>query len=195
MCPQTRRHNSKRSAKFRARQKGDSKREKPDPERTFSQIFADFRWFSARSVNQGIWESQICAENRRKPQIFAGNRRKTADFCRNRFLPICCLPFGALLQFLERIPLQIINRFPCKETQLASYCESLSPGTPPICDSQQAPKIYSHLWGGCKFVRAACLQNETAPEKPFKSIRKTVWKTRKNDPKRDRRSFSPSQAA
>ena len=28
---------------FRARQKGDSKREKPDPERTFSQIFADFR--------------------------------------------------------------------------------------------------------------------------------------------------------
>ena len=27
----------------RARQKGDSKREKPDPERTFSQIFADFR--------------------------------------------------------------------------------------------------------------------------------------------------------
>ena len=25
-----------------ARQKGDSKREKPDPERTFSQIFADF---------------------------------------------------------------------------------------------------------------------------------------------------------
>ena len=28
---------------IRARQKGDSKREKPDPERTFSQIFADFR--------------------------------------------------------------------------------------------------------------------------------------------------------
>ena len=28
---------------MRARQKGDSKREKPDPERTFSQIFADFR--------------------------------------------------------------------------------------------------------------------------------------------------------
>ena len=27
----------------RAREKGDSKREKPDPERTFSQIFADFR--------------------------------------------------------------------------------------------------------------------------------------------------------
>ena len=27
----------------RARQKGDSKREKPDPERTFSPIFADFR--------------------------------------------------------------------------------------------------------------------------------------------------------
>ena len=28
---------------FRACQNGDSKREKPDPERTFSQIFADFR--------------------------------------------------------------------------------------------------------------------------------------------------------
>ena len=28
---------------LRARQKGDSKREKPDPERRFSQIFADFR--------------------------------------------------------------------------------------------------------------------------------------------------------
>ena len=28
---------------IRARQKGDSKREKPDPERRFSQIFADFR--------------------------------------------------------------------------------------------------------------------------------------------------------
>ena len=72
---------------LRARQKGDSKREKPDPERTFSQIFADFRWFSARSVHQGIRESQIGAGNRRKPQIFAGNRNKTADFCRNRFLP------------------------------------------------------------------------------------------------------------
>ena len=38
-------------------------------------IFADFCRFSlisARSVDQGIWESQIC----RKPQIFAGNRRK-----------------------------------------------------------------------------------------------------------------------
>ena len=30
-------------AYIRARQKGDSEREKPDPERTFSQIFADFR--------------------------------------------------------------------------------------------------------------------------------------------------------
>ena len=32
----------------------------------------------------------------------AGNRRfsqETADFCRNRFLPICCLPFGALLTY------------------------------------------------------------------------------------------------
>ena len=70
-----------------SRQKGDSKREKPDPERTFSQIFADFRWFSACTVKQGIWESQICTENRRKPQNFLGNRRFFADFCRNRFLP------------------------------------------------------------------------------------------------------------
>ena len=68
------------SPRVRARQEGDSKREKPDPERTFSQIFADFRWFPARSVNQGIWESQICAENRRKPQIFAGDRRKPQIF-------------------------------------------------------------------------------------------------------------------
>ena len=95
---------------FRARQKGDSKREKPDPERTFSQIFADFRWFSDRSVNQGIWESQICAENRRKPQIFAGNRRKP----QKPVSPICCLPFGALLAhpprpcfFASDAPLQL----------------------------------------------------------------------------------------
>ena len=71
---------------IRARQKGDSKfqREKQDPERTFSQIFADIRL--ARSVNQGIWESQICE----KPQETADFRRKpqkTADFCRDRFLP------------------------------------------------------------------------------------------------------------
>ena len=72
-------------ANLRARQKGDSKREKPDPERTFSQIFADFRWFSGRSVNQGIWEAQICAENRRKPQIFAGNRRKPQIFAETGF--------------------------------------------------------------------------------------------------------------
>ena len=70
---------------LRAPKKGDSKREKPDPERTFSQIFADFHWFSARSVNQGIWGSQIFAENRRKPQIFAGNRRNPQIFAETGF--------------------------------------------------------------------------------------------------------------
>ena len=29
-------------------------------------IFTDFRRFSARSVDQGIWESQMCAENHRE---------------------------------------------------------------------------------------------------------------------------------
>ena len=38
-----------------------------------------------------MWESQICAENRRKPQIFAGNRR----FLQKPVSPICCLPYGA----------------------------------------------------------------------------------------------------
>ena len=60
-------------------------------------IFADFRWFSARSVNQGIWESQICAGNGRKPQIFAGNRRKP----QKPVSPICCLPFGMLLKLFR----------------------------------------------------------------------------------------------
>ena len=41
-------------------------------------IFADFCRFLARSVNQGILESQICAENRRKPQVS----------------PICYLPLA-----------------------------------------------------------------------------------------------------
>ena len=64
---------------LRARQKGDSTREKPDLERTFSQLFADFQWFSARSVNQGIWESQICAENRKETADFRGKPQKNAD--------------------------------------------------------------------------------------------------------------------
>ena len=47
---------------------------------TGTHIFADFRRFSlnvsarSESVNQGIWESQICAESRRKPQIFVNGR-------------------------------------------------------------------------------------------------------------------------
>ena len=65
---------------FRARQKGDSKREKPDPERTFSQIFGSL----CKSRDLGVADLrrklQETADFRRKPQ-------KTADFCRNRFLP------------------------------------------------------------------------------------------------------------
>ena len=75
----------RRTVNHQGAPKGDSKGEKPDPERTFSQVFADFRWFSARSVNQGIWESQICAENRRKLQMFAGNRRKPQIFAETGF--------------------------------------------------------------------------------------------------------------
>ena len=59
--------NRTRHRDFRARQKGDSKREKPDPERTFSQIFADFRWFLAHSI-KGFG-------SRRFAQKTAGNRR------------------------------------------------------------------------------------------------------------------------
>ena len=75
---------------LRARQKGDSKREKPDPERTFSQSFADFCRFSlifgslCKSRDLGV------ADVRRKPQETADFRskpQKTADFCRNGFLP------------------------------------------------------------------------------------------------------------
>ena len=60
-------------------------------------IFADFRWFSARSVNQGIWESQISqktAGNRRFSQETAANRR----FLQKPVSPICCFPFVALLE-------------------------------------------------------------------------------------------------
>ena len=65
-----------------ARQKGHSKREKPDPERTFSQIFADFRLalffkgFGSRRFTQKT------AGNRRFSQETAENRR----FLQNRFL-------------------------------------------------------------------------------------------------------------
>ena len=55
------------------------------------------------------------------------------------------------------------------------------------------------LWILLVVLRAACLQNETAPEKLLNRYEKRVWKTRKkdpkNDPKRDRKMFSPSQAA
>ena len=85
VCAPLENYSFQRAHQIRARQKGDSKSEKPDPERTFSQIFADSRWFSARSVKQGIWESQICAGNRRKPQIFAGNRRKPQIFAETGF--------------------------------------------------------------------------------------------------------------
>ena len=63
-------------------------------------IFADFCRFSqifgslCKSRDLGV------ADLRRKPQETADFRRKpqkTADFCRNRFSPICCLRFGALL--------------------------------------------------------------------------------------------------
>ena len=49
-----------------------------------------------------------------------------------------------------------------------------------------------------KFVRAACLQNETAPEKLLNRYEKRFEKREndsKNDPKRDRKKCSPSQAA
>ena len=66
--------------RVRARQKGDSKREKPDPERRFSLIFGSL----CKSRDLGG------AALRRKPQETADFRRKpqkTADVCRNRFLP------------------------------------------------------------------------------------------------------------
>ena len=63
-------------------------------------IFADFHWFSALSlsVNQGIRESQICAENRRKPQTFAGNRRKPQIFAETA-------GFSHLLSLFWRAPI------------------------------------------------------------------------------------------
>ena len=79
-CPSS--HQLSGVTSLRARQKGDSKREKPDLERKFSQIFCRF---SLRSGNQEIWESQICAENRRKPQICAGNHRKPQIFAETGF--------------------------------------------------------------------------------------------------------------
>ena len=36
-------------------------------------------------IYQEIWESQICAENRSKPQIFAGHRRKPQIFAETGF--------------------------------------------------------------------------------------------------------------
>ena len=59
-------------------------------------IFADFCRFSlifgSLCKLRDLGVAQICAENRRKPQIFAGNRR-----CWQKPVsPICCLPFGAV---------------------------------------------------------------------------------------------------
>ena len=55
------------------------------------------------------------------------------------------------------------------------------------------------MWSfSAKFLRAACLQNETAPEKLLNRYEKrfeNAKKDPKNDPKRDRNIFSPSQAA
>ena len=89
------------SLNVRARQKGDSKREKPDPEPTFSQIFADFCRFSlifgllCKSRELGVADlRRKPQENRRFSQETAGNRR----FLQKPVSPICCLPFGALLQ-------------------------------------------------------------------------------------------------
>ena len=67
-------------------------------------IFADFCRFSlifgslCKSRDLGV------ADLRRKPQETADFRRKpqkTADFCRDRFLPICCLPFGTLAPSMQ----------------------------------------------------------------------------------------------
>ena len=58
-----------------------------------SHFFADFRLFSqifAFPRNYSIWEAQIFAGNRRKPQETADFHRKpqeTAEFRRNRFVP------------------------------------------------------------------------------------------------------------
>ena len=56
-----------------------------------------------------------------------------------------------------------------------------------------------HVWlFTAALVRAACLQNETAPEKLLNRYEKRSEKREKdpkNDPKRDRKISSPSQAA
>ena len=51
--------------------------------------------------------------------------------------------------------------------------------------------MYDCGWGGNqeRIVWAACLRNETGPEKTFKSIRNTVWKTRKKIRKTMRNAF------
>ena len=76
-------HRCQCQAHVRARQKGDSKR---DGNRTRSAHFRRFCRFSlifgSLCRNQEIWESQICAENRR---LFAGNRRKPQIFAETGF--------------------------------------------------------------------------------------------------------------
>ena len=165
---------------FRTRQKGDSKREKPDPERTSSQIFADFRWFSARSVNQGIWESQICAENRRKPQISAGNRRKPQIFAETGFSHLLS-PFWRAPSFATTVVnyydhgifsmigfwgslflcflWKIGNRLGCEDASLKGFLE-------------QAPRRL----GMHKHHLSACTATLRAPCNPIRSRRKRQLK-------------------
>ena len=87
--------------KVRARQKGDSKREKPDPERTFSQIFADFR-------------------NRRKPQIFAGNRRKPQIFAETGFSHLLSPFWRAPTRGLSQEAVQYLPKC-CSRKMLPSF--------------------------------------------------------------------------
>ena len=60
----------------------------------FLQMFTDFGWVSAvfllgftDSADQSVWELQIFAENRSKPQIFHRKDQDRTDFRRNWFLP------------------------------------------------------------------------------------------------------------
>ena len=63
--------------------KGTNLRGQTEPKRRFSQILADFCRFSPFPRKQGIWETQIFAENRGFSQETAENHRnpqKTADW-------------------------------------------------------------------------------------------------------------------
>ena len=92
----------------------------------------------------------------------------------------CCLSSCCLLDFLEGP--HVIGQV-CLLTCGPLFKQHFAQGCPMTCGDGKMNVPTCQFRGVANFFRAARLQKRNCPRKTFKSIRKTVWKTRKRSAK------------